>query len=91
MLRQLGHKQCQYVEIDFPDVVEKKWQIIKNHPSCAELAADSYQLVAADLRNLPLLSSLLFDKLHLKTSEPTLLISECAITYMDENRYCLKS
>ncbi|XP_057381528.1 tRNA wybutosine-synthesizing protein 4-like isoform X1 [Daphnia carinata] len=85
MLRQLGHKQCQYVEIDFPDVVANKWQLIKNHPSCSELAAEgTYHLVAADLRNLPSLTKLLFESLSLNPLLPTLLISECAITYMDE-------
>ncbi|XP_046455871.1 tRNA wybutosine-synthesizing protein 4-like isoform X3 [Daphnia pulex] len=85
-LRQQGHTQCQYVEIDFQDVVTKKWQLIKNHPYCAELAAekDAYQLVAADLRNLPSLTKLLFEELLLSPSDPTLFISECAITYMDE-------
>jgi len=87
-LRQQGHTQCQYVEIDFQDVVTKKWQLIKNHPYCAELAAekDTYQLVAADLRNLPSLTKLLFEEILLSPSEPTLFISECAITYMDECR-----
>lgn len=89
MLRQQGYTQCQYVEIDFPDVVAKKWQLIKNHPYCAELAAEknAYQLVAADLRNLPSLTKLLFEELSLNPLLPSLLISECAITYMDETRY----
>ena len=92
MLRQQGHKQCQYVEIDFPDVVENKWKLIKNDPSCAELAAEgnNYHLLAADLRNLPSLKDLLFEKILLNPTEPTLFISECAITYMDEIRYIKK-
>ncbi len=91
MLRQHGHKQFQYVEIDFPDVVANKWQLIKNHPSCSELAAEgnTYHLVAADLRNLGSLTKLLFEKILLNTSEPTLFISECAITYMDEIRFVI--
>lgn len=89
MLRQLGYKNFQYVELDFPNVVTNKWQLIKNDPSCAELAAEanhSYHLVAADLRDLTLLSKLLFENILLKPAEPTLFISECAITYMDEIR-----
>ena len=91
-LRQQGHSQIQYVEIDFQDVVTKKRQLIKNHPYCAELAAEKdtiYHLVATDLRNLPSLTNLLFEKISLSPSEPTLFISECAITYMDECRYTL--
>ena len=89
MLKHHGHNNCQYVEIDFPDVVAKKWQLIQNHTCCSELAMANqlYHLVSADLRNPSTLSNILFENGHLlDPSEPTLLISECAITYMDETR-----
>ena len=86
VLRGKGYSSCKYVEIDFPDVVRRKQQLIKSQQQLLELISDSYLLIEADLRDLSSLSKLLLDSKVLDTSVPTLMISECAITYMDEPR-----
>lgn len=88
----MGFTGFKYVEIDFPDVVKRKEQLIQKSPSCLEHSANGqYHLVSADLRDLTALGLLLFDRLKLNTSAPTLFVSECAITYMDEFKYSFTS
>lgn len=76
------------MEIDFPDVVQRKRELIKSQPCLSDIATEenNYHLVTADLRDLSSLSNLLLDSKLLDTTVPTLMISECAITYMDEPR-----
>ena len=83
-----GFNECHFVEIDFPDVVNRKRHLIQQHSKCAELASDLklYTLLAGDLRDLVALNTLLFEDTCLSKTTPTLLFSECAITYMDTKR-----
>ena len=75
-----------YVEVDFPDVVKKKWNIIQNDKALTEVAKTGhYHLHAADLRDLEAFARILQD-VKLDFQQPTLFFSECSITYMDEPR-----
>ena len=55
--------ECHFVEIDLPDVVNRKRQLIQQHSKCAELASDLklYTLLAGDLRDLAALNTLLIE------------------------------
>jgi O-methyltransferase involved in polyketide biosynthesis len=75
-----------YVEVDFPDVVKNKWNIIQNDKVLSEVAKTGhYHLQAADLRDLGAFARLMQD-MKLDFQQPTLFFSECSITYMDEPR-----
>lgn len=49
------------------------------------LFSEDYKLLAVDLRDVKALSDLL-QKFNLDTEAPTLFLSECAITYLEEER-----
>nr|CAD7266243.1 unnamed protein product [Timema shepardi] len=90
------HPTVVYYEVDFPEVVERKSRIIgdtavlsqavgvpDDEPRDIELKARQYRLLACDLRQLDNLESVL-RLAGVDFSLPTLFLSECAVTYMDE-------
>ena len=85
-----------FVEIDFPQTVHNKSRIIKSTPELHRLLQDpvfddgittvplrskQYSLVGVDLCNVQLLEQTLSSLINF--SLPTLLLSECVMTYMD--------
>ncbi|XP_066993126.2 tRNA wybutosine-synthesizing protein 4 [Anabrus simplex] len=89
------HSGVIYYEVDFPEVVKRKAESIQNSKSLMDvvgqimehplviLMSRSYRLIAGDLRNLDSLESSL-KYAGVNFSLPTLFLSECSITYMDE-------
>ncbi|XP_046390028.1 tRNA wybutosine-synthesizing protein 4-like [Ischnura elegans] len=83
-----------YVEIDYPEVVERKMNSINNSPSlktlvgplgssCQGINGRNYKLIACDMEK----ESDLFKRFSdygINFLLPTMFISECAITYMKE-------
>lgn len=49
------------------------------------LSSDNYLLLAQDMNDIEELKNVLLDA-GLKIDRPTLFVSECAITYMEESR-----
>jgi len=85
-----------FIEIDFPQTVHNKSSIIKSTPELYGLLQDpvfdegctivplrskQYSLVGVDLCNVMLLEQTLLSLVNF--AMPTLLLSECVMTYMD--------
>ena len=87
-LRCQGLVDFLYVEIDFPEVMHRKQALFDRDPECSSVVASSqsYHLVPADLRDLPRLEAALRDVPGIDFARPTLFLSECSVTYMDESR-----
>ncbi|GAB6030483.1 Leucine carboxyl methyltransferase 2 [Chamberlinius hualienensis] len=96
----LNFADVKVFEVDYYDVVSRKALLIKSSsklksllPSDAIFAQDKddcvvmdstrYAMIGTDLKNLIKLETL-FELCHLHYDLPTLLLSECAITYMRE-------
>nr|CAD7206663.1 unnamed protein product [Timema douglasi] len=84
------HPTVVYYEVDFPEVVARKSRIIGDTAVLSqavgvpdELKTRQYRLLACDLRQLDNLESVL-RLAGVNFSLPTLFLSECAVTYMDE-------
>nr|CAD7450064.1 unnamed protein product [Timema bartmani] len=90
------HPEVVYYEVDFPEVIERKSRIIRDTAVLSEavgvpddesrhieLKTRQYRLLACDLRQLDNLESML-RLAGVNFSLPTLFLSECAVTYMDE-------
>lgn len=96
-LKELGLlKRCRFVEIDFPDVVRRKINIIQRHdvlkdtigqynvdPGNHSLVSDDYVIIPCDLTDLNKLESFMTDDFKVDFDLPTLLFSECVLTYVD--------
>ncbi|XP_075212340.1 tRNA wybutosine-synthesizing protein 4-like isoform X2 [Lycorma delicatula] len=90
------NKNVVFYEIDLPEVVRKKSAVIR---ACSKLKnilknekvsftdtglwSENYRLMAGDLRELSVIKNLL-EMYNFDYKKPTLLLSECSITYMDE-------
>ncbi|CAN8001515.1 unnamed protein product [Ixodes hexagonus] len=82
--------QCRYLEIDLPLVVAKKTDIINGSPQLSALAGPSvkpgvwndYSILAQDLCDLEGLETSLLNA-EFVFSVPTLIISECVLSYID--------
>eukprot|EP00126_Sphaerothecum_destruens_P002561 Sdes_comp15987_c0_seq1m5157 len=91
-----GGKFCPIYEFDLPDVVSRKSNIILNdsilssyleeiHYSETDfpvLTSKKYSLISCDLRSTESLENRL-QQISFNFSTPTLIIDECAITYLD--------
>lgn len=90
--------RCLYIEIDFPEVMIKKFKCIQNNPFLDKLLSrkkyinnneivlftDDYILIGADLQNIQNLD-FICKEIGISYLVPTLFLSECAIVYMDTN------
>lgn len=84
-----------YVEVDFPDLVKRKCEIIRETPellaqiscesvsssSASEIHTPDYHLLGCDLQDLTLLHAKL-RAAGVDESRPTVLLSECVLTYV---------
>ncbi|XP_064614438.1 tRNA wybutosine-synthesizing protein 4-like [Liolophura sinensis] len=70
-----------YIELDFPEVVKRKGEIILQTDF---LNTDCYKLIGVDLSDLHRLEELM-RLCQIKGDNPTLLLSECVLTYMMAN------
>ena len=93
-----GCRVAKYIEIDLPDVVERKRGVILSNSCLKALIEDPsieeivegittlktkwYNLLGVDLHNLDMLMAT-FRKSGVDFSAPTLFIDECALTYLD--------
>lgn len=67
-------------ELDFPETVERKEQIIASSPELNSIASSSnYYLTGMDLRKLPKTDSA---QLNFRFDRPTLVLSECCLCYL---------
>ena len=86
-----------WVDVDFPDLVARKAEAIRNDPGLRDLlrlggpepagpapvrSACGYTLLGLDLRDLKGARSVLFGDLGLNPAVPTLLFAECVLNYM---------
>jgi len=82
-----------FFEIDLPSNVERKTKLIRRSPKCSEylsssldenaIITDSYKLFACDLSDTVTLTKCL-NKHNFDFNLPTIVLSECVITYMRE-------
>ncbi|KAF6016391.1 LCMT2 [Bugula neritina] len=88
-----------YVEVDFPEVAERKRMLIERSDlcrsvidtaerftpthSCVKLATSQYCLLGIDLADVSLLAEVFSSHTKLAMELPTLLLSECVMTYME--------
>ena len=82
-----------FFEIDLPSNVERKTKLIRRSPKCSEylsssldenaIITDSYKLFACDLSDTVTLTKCL-NKHNFDFKLPTIVLSECVITYMRE-------
>ena len=96
-LKQNNKLPLKYVEFDFSNVCRAKFRQIKVKnllqneqnveyaPNQAEIKSQVYNLQTCDLRNINELKDKL-DKLALDASIPTLIISECVLIYMANDK-----
>lgn len=99
MFWNLSHEKVSpsnFIEIDFPAVVERKCYFIKhrkplNERLCGDVEitpsfvhSNNYHLVSADLRSTPELENI-FLRCNLNYSLPTLVITECVLVYMNSS------
>nr|CCC93605.1 putative leucine carboxyl methyltransferase [Trypanosoma congolense IL3000] len=72
-----------YIELDFPDLVERKKSIINRTESLSHLAGADYALLACDLRETDALCELL--KENTVSNVPTVLLAEMVFVYLEEH------
>ncbi|KAH7728201.1 leucine carboxyl methyltransferase [Aphelenchoides avenae] len=98
-LRDAGHNFRRFVEVDFSSVTAKKLRLIQrpqkkpdlksyfSQPATesqhSDLHAGDYHLLGADLRQ-PREFEAKLDAAELDRSQPTLVVAECVLVYMDE-------
>ncbi|XP_062504924.1 tRNA wybutosine-synthesizing protein 4-like [Corticium candelabrum] len=92
-----------FYEIDLPNVVKRKSEIIMDSPElrilvghcdkpdrkmngCTCIITSKYRLVSIDLNDVESLQSQLQD-VGIDVLQPTLFLSECVLTYLDQSRY----
>jgi len=86
-------KNCIYYEIDFPEVIKRKLCIIEKHEELKNLigqykvkdeclTSDDYNVIPCDLTKTNILKEY-FSKCKLDYNVPTLLFSECVLTYVE--------
>lgn len=93
--RELFANRCRYIEVDFPDVVKRKQELVMRNEALVqmigefsictqdgELDSKDYNIVPCDLTDLKRLEKM-FSKLHIQLDTPTLFFSECVLTYVD--------
>ncbi|XP_054290873.1 tRNA wybutosine-synthesizing protein 4-like [Macrosteles quadrilineatus] len=90
------NRDVRYYEFDLPRVVERKIKCIKGSDKLSSiikeftvnidgLSSKDYKLLAVDLRVVEALSDML-QKYSFDPEVPTLFLSECAITYLEEEK-----
>lgn len=99
MLKNTIH-QCYLVEIDFEEVAERKKLLMLNNPktsnylsschisqggSAVKLSSPSYSLIGVDLSKTDLLYQIWDTETLLLKDSPTLILSECVMTYMEHH------
>lgn len=82
---------CHYVEIDFPEVMKKKYELIGKAVTPKEdsvdrpgvvLYSDDYSMLGIDVTDIPALQKC-FSCINIGYDVPTLFLSECSLTYID--------
>ena len=98
----LTHTRATYVQVDFPSTVSRKQSLIESTPQLISLVENAsecvpgildstqYALVGCDLCHLSELARLL-QLCGLNYCVPTLLLSECVLTYVEPERYVYRS
>lgn len=83
-----GTGKLLWIDVDFPDLIKRKRNQALVHASQLPEAFsdDKYYTIGCDLRNLQMLQSELMQLEGFSCSKPTLLVSECVITYMPVNQ-----
>lgn len=88
-----------YVEVDFPEVAERKRALIEQNTSCCsilgagldighdsvKISTGKYCLIGTDLADTNVLKTIWRDQTNIQDDIHTLLLSECVMTYMDHS------
>lgn len=101
MEHNLLSQQSVFVEIDFPNIIERKINLIMKADNLKSYTSGCWQksnfikninqlnhnhfLLQADLSDIKTLEEF-FDRINIDYNKPTLFLSECVITYMEEER-----
>lgn len=79
----LGSHVTTYVECDFPDVIQRKKNILDSNAITKHSMDDVYRMVGVDLRKVDLVMDTLINTVGIDKNLPTLFLAECVLVYME--------